>query len=181
MNIGLFGLSGVGKSHLTLSFCAVNHGFIGIKASEIIKSYNNKIDFFELRKSVVNNNQEMLIVGFKDYRRQYSTRNIIIELHNLIETPVGVVEIDDMVFDALDLDAVCFLEAPVGRLLNQRDSDSSRVRDSLSYDELADLQNRSRNKFISKYICGDIPFTVLEAGDLEGFMRFIRTVQENAE
>lgn len=176
MIIGLFGLAGVGKSYLTSSFCAANNDFLGVKASEIIKSFNNKIDFFELKKSIVNNNQDMLVIGFKDYRRQHSSQKIILELHNLIETPTGAIEIDDMVFDALDLDAVCFLEAPIRQLLNQRENDSSRVRSRLSYDELVDLQNSSRSKFINKYMSDNIPFTLLESGDLEGFKRFIRAV-----
>lgn len=176
MNIGLFGLSGVGKSYLTSSFCAIYNEFIGIKASEIIKSGNNKIDFFELKPSIINDNQDALITGFKNYQRRHPEHNIIIELHNLIEIPGGVSEIDDGVFDALDLGAVCFLEAPIERLLNQREIDSSRVRTVMPFDELERLQNRSRNKFLRKYGDGKIPYTVLQVGDVNELAEFIARI-----
>lgn len=176
MNIGLFGIAGVGKSYLTSIFCSNRSDFVTIKASEIIKSHNRSINFHELKRDVINKNQDALITGFKHYRSQHPSENIIIELHNLIETPEGVIEINDTVFDALSLDAVCFLEASPDRLFNQRRLDLTRVRRILPLEQLTILQNQARSKFLSRYQGIDIPHIVLQTGDMRGFDDFINSI-----
>lgn len=176
MNIGLFGLAGVGKSQLAAEFSATNQKFVSIKASEIINSYNKKIKFDELKPCIVVDNQEALIAGFKDYQHLNKAKHIIIELHNLIETPQGVVEINEDIFDALNLSAACFLEASPERLAIQRQQDTSRVRQNLPINKLKILQNLSRKKFLTKYKNSGIPYIVIKSDGLYNLQNFIKNL-----
>lgn len=176
MNIGLFGISGVGKSYMASAICADNDSIISVKASDILKAYNRRTQFHGLSSNVVSENQRSLIDGFAHFRDNHRGKNIIVELHNIIETPSGEVEIDDKVFDLLELNAVCFLHRDPERLLQQRCEDSSRIRQEISIENLRALQERSLNKFLNKYEHQGIPYIILKSSDVSELSRFIRSV-----
>lgn len=176
MNIGLFGISGVGKSYMASAICAYNDSIISVKASDILKAYNRRTQFHELSSNVVSANQKSLIDGFAHFRNNHRGKNIIVELHNIIETPSGEVEVDDKVFDLLELNAVCFLHRDPERLLQQRCEDSLRIRQEISIENLRALQERSLNKFLNKYEHQGIPYIILESSDISVLSRFIRSV-----
>ncbi|SFM58786.1 ATP-binding protein [Nitrosomonas communis] len=176
MNIGLFGISGVGKSYMTSAITAENNSLIAVKASDILRAYNKKTQFDGLSSNIVSENQQSLIEGFAYFREKNCGRNIILELHNIIETPDGEVEIDDNVFDFLELDAVCFLYIDPERLLQQRSKDSSRIRQEISLENLRGLQERSLTKFLNKYKCQGIPYKILKSSDISGFLRYMKSL-----
>lgn len=176
MIIGLFGISGVGKSYVASAISAENDSIIAVKASDILRAYNKKTQFDKLNFSIVSENQKSLIDGFKEFREKNRGRNIILEIHNIIETPDGEVEIDDNVFDFLELDAVCFLYIDPERLLQQRAKDSSRIRQEISLHNLRALQERSLIKFLNKYECKGMPYKILESSDISEFRRYIKSL-----
>lgn len=176
MNIGLFGISGVGKSYMASAICADNDSIISVKASDILKAYNRRTQFHGLSSNVVSENQKSLIDGFAHFRNNHRGKNIIIELHNIIETPSGEVEIDDNVFDSLELDAVCFLCIDPERLLQQRSKDSSRIRQEISFENLRALQERSLAKFLNNYEHQGIPYIILKSADISELSKFIKSV-----
>jgi len=179
MKIGVFGVSGVGKSFFVSKICLENTGFIGTKASKIIAQASNKILLHELSLKQVDSNQLALIEGFKYFYDK--NKNIIIELHNLIETPTGIVEIDDYVIDGLNLDAACFLFISPEIIFNQRLNDISRVRATMSICGLNELQDRSLSKFNSTFTRENIPFIKLTESNLKSFLSFVRKLEVKRE
>ncbi|MBA6232190.1 MULTISPECIES: ATP-binding protein [unclassified Colwellia] len=143
MIIGLFGLSGSGKSTLTAKFILKYPEYIVTSASKIIADAKHRVLLNELNSKVVTDNQAALISGFIDFCKENANKNIIIELHNIIETPSGIVEIDIKVIEALNLDVSCFLSIEPDKLLLQRTKDKERVRFTPNVKELSNLQDRS--------------------------------------
>ncbi|NOR70388.1 MAG: AAA family ATPase [Methylomarinum sp.] len=183
MKIGIFGISGAGKSFFVSKICSKNTGFIGTKASKIIAQASNKILLHELTLKQVDSNQLALINGFKYFydKNKNKNKNIIIELHNLIETPTGIVEIDDYVIDSLNLDVACFLFIPPEIIFNQRLNDISRVRATMSICGLKELQDRSLSKFNSTFTRENIPFIKLTESNLKPFLSFVRELEVKRE
>ena len=147
MIIGLFGLSGSGKSTLTKNFKHKHPQYIATSASKIIADAKHQILLNELNNEIVTDNQKFLILGFEELRKKNPNKNIIIELHNVIETPSGTIEIASNVFEDLKLDIACFLSVTTEELLEQRNRDKDRVRLSLSVNELAKLESRAIELF----------------------------------
>ncbi|MEI8623499.1 ATP-binding protein [Pseudoalteromonas sp. B137] len=147
MIIGLFGLSGSGKSTLTKNFNLKNPEYIATSASKIIADAKRRILLNELNNEIVTDNQKFLILGFEELRKKNPNKNIIIELHNVIETPSGIVEIASNVFEDLKLDIAFFLSVKAEELLEQRNKDKDRARLIPHVDELAKLENRAIELF----------------------------------
>lgn len=176
MIIGLFGLSGTGKSHLVTEMTKDDFNIITIKASDIIRLYNSETDFYNLENNIVLNNQHILVYGLKKFSDTNPNKNIIIELHNIIETPNGIFEVPDDILDSLNLYAVCFLETSSKKLISQRKKDDKRVRCILPEKETENLQSRAKTKFLKKYQDGSIPWIILQSEDKQKFEEFVRTV-----
>jgi adenylate kinase len=149
MIIGLFGLSGSGKSTLTNSFNLKHPEFIVTSASKIIADAKHRILLNELNNKIVTDNQKVLIQGLEELCKKNPHKNIILELHNIIETPSGIVEIALNVFDDLKLDIACFLSVEAEELLQQRTKDKARVRFTPDVTELARLEDRAIELFES--------------------------------
>lgn len=177
MNIGLFGLSGVGKSYLATQLCKVDEHLICVRASEIIKSYGHHIQYHQLKHNVVEGNQHILINGFKQFISTHPNTDIIIELHNVIESPEGSIDIDDIIFTQLNLDAVCFIELNPEQIIKQRSEDSGRVRHITSATELSNLQTHSKQKFLNSFSSSSIPYIILKQDHLQGLRSFITSLR----
>jgi len=147
MIIALFGLSGSGKSSLSKKFCLHHPTFISASASKIISNTKHSISLADLNPEIVANNQHALIIGFSDFCNKHPHKNIIIEVHNLIETKDGIIDIDNAVFTKLNIDVACFLSPSPFLLYDQRRNDKNRARFNLSVQRLTELQNKSRDKF----------------------------------
>lgn len=173
MIVGLFGLSGSGKTHLTSSFCS-KYEAIATRASQIIKEYGHTIEYSALDSNVVNSNQPILIRGLSRFRQRYPSATIIIELHNVIETPKGVIEIDSQVLFDLNLDAVCFLDVSPELLSSYRKNDSIKERPDRTLTELKVLQLISLKRFRSDFESSIIPSITLKSEPLSELEVFLR-------
>lgn len=147
MNIGLFGLSGVGKTYLASKFVERRTDFVLTRASKLIKEGNQEIRYNYLDECKVNRNQIALIKGFELFKKNHPNQNIIIELHNLIETPNGPIIIEHYVFDELELDAVCFIARSPKDILIQRKLDETRERSSVSELDIDSYQCKALELF----------------------------------
>lgn len=174
MRIGVFGLSGVGKSFLVEQFISTNTNFISTKASQLIAQASKNIQFDKLTPFSVDDNQLALVEGFKVFCTENNDINILIELHNLIETPSGVIEIDDNILYALNLDAVCFLFKSPEKIHNQRSNDKSRTRAKTTISKLDELQKQSLLRFKTTFSNRKEASTVLTENHLENFSLFIK-------
>jgi adenylate kinase len=149
MNIGIFGLSGVGKTYLASKFTECRDDYILTRASLLIKEGNQEIRYDHLNRNNVNTNQLALLAGFESFKKRHEKSNIIIELHNLIETPEGPVPINNSVFEKLGLDAVCFISKEAKEILHQRRLDGERKRSSATEMEIASYQDQAIELFLS--------------------------------
>lgn len=180
MNIGLFGLSGVGKSYLASQLCHVDENLICVKASEIIKSYGHHIKYRELKHDVVEGNQLILIDGVKHFQSMNPNKDIIIELHNVIESPEGNIDINGNVLTQLNLDAACFIELAPKKILKQRLSDTDRIRHITSISALKKLQLHSKTKFIETFSSSSIALTTLNNNYFHGLRSFIALLRKES-
>lgn len=181
MKIGIFGISGVGKSFLVNQFISSNaNNFIATRASKLIAQVSNNILFNELTFSSVENNQSVLTEQFKFFCAENSDKHIIIELHNYIETPDGIVEIDDSILYALNLDAVCFLYLQPEIIFKQRSADKLRARAKISIDHINELQEQSLLKFNITFGKCEIPHIVLKNNHINNFSLFVTSLLGDA-
>lgn len=149
MNIGLFGLSGVGKTYLASKLTEERADLVLTRASKLINEGNQEIRYDHLNKANVDTNQLALLKGFELFKKNNQNKNILIELHNLIETPQGVVPIEDYVFNELKLDAVCFIYKTPKDIFNQRKLDKQRKRSAASEVEIESYQFQALELFKS--------------------------------
>ncbi|WP_409262085.1 AAA family ATPase [Pseudomonas putida] len=151
MHIGIFGLSGAGKTTLARSFSNLDKRLEIISASTLIKEWGGRIQYHELGRDRVSSNQSMLVDAYREFKaiHQYT----VIELHSVIETEEGVIEIDTQVLRGLELDLGLFLKIDPAILVERRRMDSTKKRRVATALELELLQERAIG--ICKVALGD--------------------------
>lgn len=177
MIIGLFGLSGSGKTYLTSQLSSESE-IIATRASQIIKQYGCEINYNRLDKKVIDLNQTVLIEGLKKFKYEKPNEIIVIELHNIIETPEGLSEINPKILFELKLDAACYLKVEPETLYQQRKYDTKRVRPEKTTKTLEQLQKRSVDKFVRDFECFKVPYTVLKNSTSRELVSFIDSIQK---
>jgi adenylate kinase len=181
MIFGLFGLSGVGKTMISSKVDDEDDRLVSVSASEIIKSYGYNTRFDELKDDLVRKNQFALIEGFKEFKNKNTGKDVVIELHNLIETPEGNIDIDEVFLAQLELDGACFIELEPFRIRRQRIKDVSRSRYIKSGDELCRLQTHSKHKFQKFCLDWSVPNVILSKEHLSGLQAFIGSARMRKE
>ena len=171
--IGIFGLPGVGKSHLSQKVCNERGGFTCVKASEIIERFKGAVALGDLTEDSVEMNQEKLIKGFGLYRLMHEKTDIIIELHNVIETKKGMVDVEFSVFERLNLDLAVFLSADPSFLLSNRRSDKSRDRLIVSEYELGVRQKYAMKRFEECFSKIRVPHVIIEPDFYSNFLSLL--------
>lgn len=170
--IGLFGLSGVGKSHFSSIIKDFLPSLICIKASDLLRNANAEVVFNNLSNSNVKHNQDTLCNEFLKFRTVHQEQNILIELHNTIEMPDGFEFINDDLFVKMNLTKAIFLQLSPDKLHSQRLNDKSRTRKNLSLPELTRLQNTSKQLFNHTFSIINVPVTTLDSDDVEIMNKF---------
>ena len=175
MIVGLFGVSGSGKTHLSSSLCA-KYDILSVRASQIIEIYGHEIEYHRLNKNVLDKNQSILIYGLKRLKENNPDKIIIIELHNIIETPEGVVDIEPKILYSLNLKAVCFLDVKVELLYSHRMNDKIKNRPNKNLQELESLQSKSRLRFEEDFRHSKITYTILKDNPLQELECFLKSL-----
>ena len=173
MRIGIFGLSGVGKSFLTNEIVSQNLDYVVTSASKLIKQASHKILLDELNSPVVKENQSILINEFESFCKIHKNQSVIVELHNVIETIDDLIQIEDDVFDNLKLDVAFFITRPPEVIFNHRLQDKSRIRANKTIAEITQLQECSLNRFKNTFTHINISHRVLCNGNIDDFFDFI--------
>ena len=173
MKIGVFGLSGVGKSFLTNRILSHSSDFVVTSASKLIKQASHKILLKDLNSPVVKENQSVLINEFECFCKINRNKSVIIELHNVIETRDDVIQIENDVFYNLKLDVAFFITRPPEVILNHRLQDKSRIRANKTVAEINQLQESALSRFKNTFSDIDIPHQVLCNGNIDTFFEFI--------
>ena len=175
--IGIFGLSGVGKSKLSERICSYRNDFVCTRASDILKTYGGATDFDDLAEYSVSANQNILINGFQIYQNDHKEKNIIIELHNVIETPECLINVDDSIFNQLNLDAAYFLYLNPEILIANRLSDNKRKRAIIPLRDIAKRQRLAIEVFESCFSSLRIPHVVLDRDFYNNFCVLINSME----
>jgi len=149
--IGLFGLSGVGKSFFTERLKSKSEEFICVKASDLIKKAHGELSYNRLDSKKIESNQKILCQEFEKFTKINSTKKIVIELHNLIEKQDGYEIIDRSVFASLNLTDATFLHLTPAKIVSQRTNDHSKIRPKSTVENIDFLQNISMKKFLSEF------------------------------
>lgn len=171
--IGLFGLPASGKSFLSRQVLISDERFLCVKASEIIKMFDGAVALNELNESSVERNQRILIDGFRVFRGENKNKNILVELHNVVETPNELIEVDCEVFRSLNLDLACFLYVSPKKLIKNRMEDKSRERLILPVDEIDRRQKYAVKRFRECFLELKIPIRILEDCCVSEFLEFV--------
>jgi adenylate kinase len=173
MKIGVFGLSGVGKSFFTNKILSQDSGYVVTSASKLIKQASHKILLKDLNSPVVKENQSVLINEFEYFCNINRNKSVIIELHNVIETIDDVIKIEDDVFNNLKLDVVFFITRPAEKISSQRLQDKSRIRVNTTTEEISLLQGNALERFRSTFNGIGIPYQILHNGCIDAFFETI--------
>lgn len=165
--IGLFGISGAGKTYTASTLAQKNSNVISVRASQIIAEYRDTISFQSLSHKVVDENQKILIEGFNKFKLVFSQKTIILELHNIIETPEGITYVDLEVFRELHIDKAIFLKLSPQALYSQRVNDKNRNRPHKTEQKLSDLQEKSLDYFCKIFEKLKLPYEIIEANHID--------------
>lgn len=141
--VAVVGISGVGKTTF-LSRVAAKCEFQHLSAGTLIAQGRSLASTARdsLRSSNLDENQSLLVEGFKD-ASDPDAKIIILDGHVVMLSPVGLAPIDSRVFASLGIDIIAHLEADPPQILSNRLKDTGRERPSLSIEELGAHQIRS--------------------------------------
>lgn len=149
MHIGVFGISGTGKTTLTQAFLQDKPDYFGTSASYLIANAGNNIDHKSLNREKISKNQDVLINKYNKLKTNYP--NTIIELHNVIEVDDGLSLIPPKVLLDLNLDLIFFLYTESDEILKRRILDKNKARKIVSREELKRIQELSLEHLISTF------------------------------
>ncbi|SES97552.1 AAA family ATPase [Thorsellia anophelis] len=159
MIVGFFGLSGVGKTHLIKRLVSNTDEFIQISASKLIKSEGGVIQFENLNRRVLLDNQNKLVSSIQKLKSE--KKNYLIEMHTILETKNYIFTVPDIILNQLRdvLDLAFFLQASPQFIRHNRlmDSKTRAIKTDL---ELAEAQELSL--FLFKKSFPECQFLVID-------------------
>lgn len=149
MHIGIFGISGTGKTTLTQVFLRNNLDYFGTSASYLIANAGNDINYKLLDQDKISRNQNALINKYDELKIDHP--NTIIELHTVIEVEDGLSLISPEVLLNLNLDLIFFLYTEPDEILKRRILDKKKSRKIVTREELKRIQELSLEHLISTF------------------------------
>ena len=172
--IGLFGISGSGKTHLAKRIVDIRPEFLRVSASTLLKSAHHTTGE-RLRTADagrVADNQNALASAFRKWRRARESYPVLLEAHALIDNDRELVEVPFEAIRAINLAAILSIEADPVEIAERRRRDS-RKRPVRTIDELGRQQARSLEltRSMSKRL--NIPFHRVRSHDLAAAVRFV--------
>lgn len=173
MIIGVFGLSGAGKSSLVKDFVRTNSGFVGVSASALIREGGGVVSYDGLNNAQVEHNQDLLVRRFCDFKDKYQDLSVLIELHNIIEMPGRAVIVKKRVFRDLELDAGYFLAVAPDQILNYRKNDGDRIRSAVTVEEVGIFQQIAIDGFVEMMEEFQLPHAISWRNHLNELVDFI--------
>jgi adenylate kinase len=150
MIVGVYGISGVGKTTFSKKLQEIYPSVSRFSASELIAKFNGVIDYDDLECDSVIENQLKLIKAMEFISNDKKYKNVVIELHNVIETKEGLVFIDNYYLNKLGLDKSFFMKKDPKVIYANRMVDIKK-RHSASVNEIDNIQNKSLERFIELY------------------------------
>lgn len=168
MIIGLFGLSGSGKTHLTNEFKILHQDYFCTSASDLLKASKRPVKSEALDTTNLNFNQYVLVEKLSEIYKIH--KKIFIELHAIIEDKNGkYYKVDGHILNSLNLDLILFLDTPIEKILDQRNNDKKKTR---PYTNLYQLKQLSflQKKYLNEVFPNDKVKCIQKISDIEKLM-----------
>ncbi|KDC51622.1 AAA family ATPase [Pseudoalteromonas fuliginea] len=175
--IGLFGISGSGKSYVTQKININN--LVCTRASSLLSEKKRPINLELLDRSIINDNQVALLTLFNDFKELHSGCDVLIELHNIVETLNGHEVLPESVIHGLELDAAIFYEVSPKQLFTQRELDTKKIRKKITLKELSRLQTLSKSIFLNTFSNTNTKIKVIQDNYLSESLLFIEELKYN--
>jgi len=180
--IGVFGISGVGKSTFVKALIASRPDIKHLQASDLIKqgkesSAVTSENLRQLSNERFLSNQDILLMEYKRELARTLNGVVIFDGHLVIDTGEEIVETPISVIDQLNLSLLVHLcEAPE-IIVERRKSDTGRERPVRTSDEIKIQQRHSLN--IGKQYADTlaIPFTEIQSGDISRFCEAVIKIE----
>jgi adenylate kinase len=164
--IGLFGVSGVGKTRLAAEVAERLPGVLHLQASQLLKQALGQSGE-ALRTSssnTVEDNQLVLPRAFAAALASAPHGSVVIDAHSVIDTDEGYVDVPLAAIAPLGLTHILFLEADPDEIFRRRAGDA-RKRPERSAEQLGDYQNHAE-RTCRYYACElGLPYIALTATD----------------
>lgn len=176
--VGLFGISGVGKSFSSNYLKKELIGFDFTRASEIISSQKGCVDLDKLNSESVSSNQAILLASFESYLKKIGDRNVLVELHCLIETKDDFVLLPSEVLQSLNLNAAFFLYESAEVILSRRKNDLNRIRPIISIGDIDIIQNLAMKHFFETFAGTNTVLAKCRSSRPDKLLSLIRTVTQ---
>ncbi|MFT1057595.1 AAA family ATPase [Enterobacter hormaechei] len=173
MIIGLFGVAGVGKTTFTNKLKESFPVLLRFSASELIKELNGEVEYKKLRETDVINNQQKLCLAINNIAERDLQKNIIIELHNIIETQGEPIFVDRFTLLNLKLDKVYFIKKKPSLIVSNRNNDT-KVRAILDSYQITLLQEKALKYFEEVYYHLDREVISGTDEDLRNIINFLK-------
>lgn len=170
--IGIFGISGVGKSRLVGQVAARIPHTLHLQGSALIKQglADPSVSSEELRRASGDRiiaNQRILIAMVNRAIAEHPSRLVLFDGHLLIDTPAEIIEVQREVIAALQLKLLVHVEAEPTQIAARRHGDAYRTRPDRDIATLAAHQNRSRDLCKAYGCLLGIPMHIVESGDVD--------------
>lgn len=183
--IAVFGLSGVGKSHMIGKFVRGHPHFLHAQASQLIKSAlgDRSLGAERLRTAAANDilkNQELLVEAFGEVRRNAKETPIIFDGHSVIYNDAELVRIPVEVVRRIEPALLIFLRAEPAEISTRRALDPAKKRPARTHEQLMHEQS------IALEMCEDyattlqVPLAVFHTSDEAGFANAIRGLSQQS-
>ncbi len=164
--VGLFGLSGVGKTRYAKEVVAREPRVLHLQASELLRRASG-LDDEELRTARRDRlvaNQGALAAALHEARAGRRDRPVLIDAHSVIDNDVELVDVPFEAIDPLRINAFVFLHA-APELIVARRSRSDRLRPFRSAETLAEHQRRALHACREYAARSGASLTIVEAVD----------------
>lgn len=173
----MFGISGVGKSHLARRIVQARPGLLRLSASGLLKSKlrttGEKLRTAQVRDVV--SNQFALVGALSAARDGRWQIPVLLEAHAVIDNDHELIDVPLEVIKAIGVAGILSLSAPPAKIEMYRGRDR-RKRPARTVEELEHQQKRSLA--VSQHYASvlGVPFKEVEAGDLKAALDLIDLV-----
>ncbi len=144
--VGLFGVSGVGKSHMAREYTSSAPDVLHVTASSLLnKARDMSSGDLRVRNTAeLKSNQELIIWALDKIRSEFPNNKIIFDGHLVLDTDHGLKAIELSVFRKLDLAGYIHLVEPnIEALVRRRLNDKKRDRPVRLVEYLREYQSKS--------------------------------------
>ena len=177
--VGIFGISGVGKTTLIESVIGKRSSWVRVSAGALVQEHRPSVGRDSLRELPLDGlqeNQEAIVIGLHRTRETIRAELILFDGHILVDNGLQLFEVPRHVIARLQLDALVFVEEAPREILVRRSRDPQRARAKRSLEEIAAEQSRARSMALSYAQALGLTVRTFASNQLEELTAFLESV-----